>query len=201
MIKAICFDLDGVYFTKKGMEVFQDVLVRLGANREDVHSALYSSNEMMALKKGDMQGRDFVAYLNSFLHISLSKEEFMNYLAEGYEVNEEIKEYILKLRIKGFKTCVCSNNYELRVNALDAKFDFLNDFDFKIFSYQTRYMKPDVLMFQELVKATRLRPEEIAYSDDNYEKLTGALALGINTFVYQDFEQFKEELKKLGVKA
>lgn len=201
MIKAICFDLDGVYFTKRGMEAFQEKLVSLGASKEDVFYALYKSNEMMALKKGDMQGRDFVAYFNSFLHLSLSKEEFMYYLADGYEVNIDIRAFILALRKKGYKTCVCSNNYELRVNALEEKFFFLKDFDYKIFSYQTKHMKPDVLMFQELVRATRLRPEEIAYSDDNYEKLTGALALGINTFVYQDFEQFKEELKKLGVRV
>lgn len=201
MVKAICFDLDGVYFTKKGMELFQETLVRLGASREDVHTALYTSPEVMSVKKGEMQGRDFVAYINSFLHISLSKEEFMNYLSQGYEINSEINDYVLLLRKKGYKTCICSNNYELRVNALDEKFGFLKDFDYKVFSYQTGYLKPDVLMFQELVRTTRLRPQEIAYSDDNYEKLTGALALGINTFVYQDFEQFCDELKKLGVRT
>jgi hypothetical protein len=37
------------------------------------------------------------------------------------------------------------------------------------------------------------------YSDDNPERLQGAKDLGINVFVYENFDQFLQELSQLGI--
>ena len=60
-------------------------------------------------------------------------------------------------------------------------------------------MKPEKGIFKELLKRAGIKPKEMIYSDDNKDKLQGALSLGVNTFVYRNFEQFKNELLKLGV--
>jgi len=61
-------------------------------------------------------------------------------------------------------------------------------------------LKPDKKIFLELVKQANVEPKELAYSDDGEDKIKGALEVGINAFVYKNFEQFKDELVKLGVK-
>jgi putative hydrolase of the HAD superfamily len=82
---------------------------------------------------------------------------------------------------------------------LQLKFQFLDDFDTKVFSYEVGFLKPDKRIFQELVKRSGVKPEEILYSDDCEEKLTGAKEIGIQTFVFRDFDQFMAELKTQGV--
>jgi hypothetical protein len=39
----------------------------------------------------------------------------------------------------------------------------------------------------------------MVYSDDKEDKLTGAKALGIQTFVFHSFDEFVNDLKNLGV--
>ena len=47
----------------------------------------------------------------------------------------------------------------------------------------------------------RFKPEEIVFADDNESRLVGAKELGINTFVYEDFDSFVKSLKELGVEV
>lgn len=200
MIKIMCVDLDGFYFSSESSENFINRLVSLGATREDVIKVLYQSNEARLLFLGEMQNRDFIAYLNSSLNLSLSKEDFINYIASEYQIEEDSRNFINAFRKKGNKICLCSNNYEMRVSALDQKFNFLSDFDYKIFSFKIGYLKPNVLFFQEIINISRSRPSEIVYVDQDENMLSGSMALGINTILYSNLENLEKELKKLGAR-
>jgi FMN phosphatase YigB (HAD superfamily) len=50
-----------------------------------------------------------------------------------------------------------------------------------------------------LLEKLNVKPEELIYSDDNPARLSGAHELGIQTFVFQNFDQFMDELKKRGI--
>jgi len=41
MIKAICFDLDGVYFTEESFKIFKQSIVDLGVEYKDVEYTLH----------------------------------------------------------------------------------------------------------------------------------------------------------------
>jgi HAD superfamily hydrolase (TIGR01509 family) len=99
----------------------------------------------------------------------------------------------------GYKTCICSNNFITRVRGLNDKFSFLDNFDFSVFSYEVGELKPSSIIFEELLVRSKLKPEQLVYSDDNADKLYGAQNLGINTFVFSNATCFKEELARLGV--
>ena len=86
-----------------------------------------------------------------------------------------------------------------RINSLEEKWGIRDLFDVKVFSYEVGIMKPAKEIFQVLVDKTGVLPQEIVYSDDNESKLQGANELGINTFVYTDFERFVKRLEELGV--
>jgi HAD superfamily hydrolase (TIGR01509 family) len=82
---------------------------------------------------------------------------------------------------------------------LDKKFDFLKDFDTRIFSYEVGATKPDEKIFKALIEKTGVRAEEIVFSDDDGKKLEGARKQGITTFVFKGVEDFKQGLKDLKV--
>ncbi len=122
-------------------------------------------------------------------------------MKSSYEINDGVRDYVIKVRNAGYKTYICSNNFETRIRELDNKFDFLSLFDVHVFSYEVGYMKPAKEIFETLVKKSGVRPEEIVYSDDDETKMQGAKELGINTFLYTDFDSFVKHLEVLGVKV
>lgn len=199
MIKAICFDLDGVYFTKIGMESFVESLVSMGCDRDKIMYAIFKSDEMKSFKRGEISEFDFWNYINTTLGLNKTVSEYKDLLVSGYEVNTEVQVYILELRSKGYKTCICTNNFETRISTLEARFGFLQNFDVKIISYEKGILKPDKEIFKSLIVESGLDASEIAYSDDNEDKLLGAKELGIEAFVYVDFDQFQQKLVELGI--
>lgn len=200
MIKAICFDLDGVYFTSAGMQGFAKRLGSLCRDEEKARQAVFASDEMKSFKQGKLTEEAYWDYVNSFLGLTLSVEEYKKLLGDKYEVNIEVETLVKRVRSHGYKTCICSNNFETRIDVLQNRFRFLDNFDVVVLSYQTGMTKPDKAIFQKLVEKSMVRPDEIFYSDDAEGKLAGAKELGIKTSVYTTFEDFEETLKELGVR-
>lgn len=198
MIKAICFDLDGVYFKSSGFQLFKDSLIELGAKIDDINLYLHG-DPMNAFKRGEVSEGDYWASSIKALGIDITISQVKEMLVKNYAVDPEVQSIVLKAREAGYKTCVCSNNFVTRIRGLNDKFSFLDNFDFSVFSYEVNDLKPSPVIFKELLLQSGVRPEQMVYSDDNADKLYGAQELGINTFVFSDTAQFKKELVKLGV--
>ena len=198
MIKAVCFDLDGVFFTKEGMASFKRKITELGVPDEERDFVLFGE-PMLAFKRDELTEGEYWDLAISRWGIGKTQEELVELLGAGYEVDPEVRGVVEAARESGYKTCICSNNFRSRIRVLQERFDFLRYFDVAVFSYEVGVTKPDKRIFEELVRQAAVQPEELVYSDDSEEKLQGALELGINAFVYEDFGQFKERLVSLGV--
>jgi putative hydrolase of the HAD superfamily len=131
--------------------------------------------------------------------LNLTAEEFMKIYVDGCSTDENVVKIVRELREKGYKTMICTDNFPARIKGMQDKFGFLNDFDVKIISYEVGATKASPVIYRELIKQSGVLPEEIVFSDDDEKKLMAANGLGIYTFVYENFEQFMDELKKLGV--
>jgi len=199
MIKAITFDLDGVYFTKESFQNFKRNLPKTVNDLDKINQVLYSSPQMRDFKTGKLTESEYWQWASSQLGITVPLELISQILAESYVIDPAVANYVRDVRGRGIKTCICSNNFPTRVAALASKFNFLQDFDVAVFSYQAGVLKPDPLIFRSLVHQLQLDPSQVAYSDDDPSKLEGATALGIHTFTYQSFPQFIQELERLGV--
>jgi epoxide hydrolase-like predicted phosphatase len=198
MIKAICFDLDGVYFTKGSFVKFKQA-IGIKSTVEKTDFVFHGSAQILDYKKGLITENEFWDYARQELCITYTNEEIFKMLRDSYTVDEKVVDVVKQIKKLGYKTCICSNNFEARIKELDEKFDFLKDFDVQIFSYKVGVTKPDKRIFEELVKTSGINPNEILYSDDSPEKLVGAKELGINVFVYENFAQFLETIKSFGV--
>ena len=199
MIKAICFDLDGVYFSENGFKSFKQKIIDMGADTEKVKYYLHGE-PMLEFKRGTTKEQEYWQNAVEYLELKISPEKLVNLLPLGYEINQEVHGTVLKVRKNGYKTCICSNNFETRVRLLDEKFDFIKNFDVPIFSYEVGVIKPDKKIFEILVESAEVLPKELIYSDDSEMALQGAKEVGINAFVYEGFDKFKNKLIELGVK-
>lgn len=197
MIKAVTFDLDGVYFTPQSFKSFKNNLPKSVADENKVDWVLYKSEEMRSFKLGKISEDIYWDFVRRELGTSLDNQEIFKLLRNCYSINPEVKDYVREIRSKGIKTCICSNNFVTRIRELDAKFGFQKDFDIKIYSYEVGAMKPDKTIFSALINQTGAKPDEIIYTDDDEHKLQGATDLGINTYTYTDFTTYKKQVDSL----
>ena len=199
MILAITFDLDGVYFPN-GKGNFIKALGGLGIPEDEAKRVFLKSDQMNKLYKcGKMSDEEYWAWAVGEWKLDKTPQELMGLLIAGYDVNENVIQTIKTIRANGFKAVVCSNNFPARVNGLQDRFRFLDNFDASVFSYEVGECKPSEVIFSELTKRAGGSAESIVFADDNPDNLSGAKNLGITTFLYEGFDKFMEQLKGLGV--
>lgn len=199
MIKAICLDLDGVYFLN-GKSNFIKALVKLGVSEDEAKRVFLKSDEMnKQYKLGKLTDDEYWGWALKEWKLTLSIKEIVDLLIKGYETNEPAVKYIKKVRKAGYKTLICTNNFPARINGLQKRFGFLDDFDTTVLSYEIGSVKPSKKIFQTLINKSEVYPVEIFYSDDDDVALSAVKELGINTFLYADFDSFINQLNILGV--
>lgn len=196
MIKAITFDLDGVYFTEDSFSRFKSSLPVSDITKLDF---LSKSESMMSFKRGDLTEDQFWDLARQEIGIDLSNQQIFELIYQAYEVNQDVVDYVKKVRSQGIKTCICTNNFPTRINAVNKKFNFLSDFDVQVFSYEVGAVKPDPKIFQTLIEKSGVLPEEIFYADDKEANVTAAKSLGINAIVYTTFEDFVQKLQSFSI--
>lgn len=199
MIKAITFDLDGVYFVN-GKSNFIANIVNLGVSEDEAKRVFLQSDEMNVLyKTGKMTDDEFWSWAGKEWKLNKTPKELMELLISGYEVDENVVETVKKVRGNGYKTLICTNNFPARINGLQERFKFLDDFDGKSISYEVGSSKPDTKIYQKLIEVSGVNANEIIYADDNNDNISEAQKVGINAFFYEGFDKFVEILRELNV--
>lgn len=199
MIKAITFDLDGVYFPK-GKKEFLRSLIDLGVSREKAEEVFFGNKMNKEYKLGEISDNEFWSWAIKEWNIDLTVDEIITLMIKGYGVDKKVEELVKKCKESGYKTLICSNNFPARINGLQKRFGFLKNFDITVYSYEAGIAKPNKEIFEELVRKSKVKPEEIIFADDDKEKISGAKEIGIQAFIYEGFDKFFNKLKELGVK-
>ena len=199
MIKAVTFDLDGVYFSGNSYQNFKNSFPNSVSNPDLVNLVLSQSTQMMDFKKGLLSETEFWDYARQALQTNLDNDAIAALIADSYQVNPQVVSVVRKVRSLGIKTCICTNNFPTRINALNQKFGFLSDFDVQVFSYQIGAIKPDLNIFHSLISQSGCQPSEIVFADDVLQNVDGALSLGIKSFIYTGFDDFVNHLRELEV--
>lgn len=199
MIKVITFDLDGVYFPN-GKANFKKAILALGVGEEEFSRVFARSPEMNSeYKLGKITDEEFWTWAGKEWNVPLSWQQLTDLLVSGYDVDTRIVDVIHTVRAKGYKTAICTSNFPARIDGLQERFKFLDDFDIKVISYEVGYNKPDQQIYQKLVEFSQVPPEEIVFADDNLESVENSRSVGITTFLYESFDTYIEQLRSVGV--
>ena len=199
-IKAICFDLDGVYFTPQGKQSFHRALSEeFGADPGKVDEIMYRSNAMRDLVTGRIEPHEFWEYLRNETNITADDDVLLARWVRDYKVDENVQKAVRSAKRQGYITCVCTNNNSARLPILKSEFKLNEEFNVIVSSHEIGFTKPSKEIFQSLLEEVAVQPNELVYSDDNSDRLQGAKDLGITVFVYENFQQFLNQLKEFGV--
>jgi HAD superfamily hydrolase (TIGR01493 family) len=77
-------------------------------------------------------------------------------------------------------------------------FQWLALFDSLTFSCELGTVKPDRRIYQACLDALALPADQCLFVDDSLANVEGAIALGMAGIHFQDFDQFEQELARIG---
>ncbi|MBN2016378.1 hypothetical protein JW766_06145 [Candidatus Dojkabacteria bacterium] len=202
MVKGIICDLDGAYFINGKENFIKNIVARYDVPERDLRTVFFSSDAMMDYKRGKISDRDYWNEFRKRLSIEASIDELIQVLLNGYSQDENIVNLMRGFFDRGLVTALCSNNFHARVNGLDKKYNFLQDFSVKIFSYEVGRLKLEGFdMFQEVLKRSSLKAEEILLFDNGIENVAHARSFGLIAVLYKDYSDLVQKFSELGIKV
>mgnify|MGYP003187238590 CR=1 FL=1 len=197
--KNIIFDLGGVLLDldiNRCMTEFEKV------GLHDIRRWMTGTNELGFLKeyeRGDLTTPQFREKIREEAGRALSdKETDRVWNSMLKEIPEYKLELLLTLR-KKYRLYLLSNTNDLHWNVCIPKFEYrglrVGDFFTHVFlSYQMHQAKPDIVIFQTVLKEAKLLPEETLFIDDSLENCRAAASLGINVFHYVPGDDLEMQL-------
>lgn len=196
MTKAVIFDLNGVFLQS---EFLSDRWHRQypQVSADEFVGAL---KEVLAIARQPGVSSAFKLWephLKKW-QIEISENDFWHFWFSGEHLVPELLDYAKKLRQKGVKVFILSNNFRERTGYYRENFpEIFSAVDNAYFSWETGFVKPDPSAFLNVLEKNNLRPEEAIFFDDQDKNLSSASALGINAVKFQNLEQLEEDLKHL----
>jgi HAD superfamily hydrolase (TIGR01509 family) len=197
MHTAVVFDLGGVYFTSGIETVLNRIAVKYGLSKEKVRRE-YLTRLRRKYPTTEAEVRSVWRVFAKDFDFKETPEELERIENGGYVPLAETIAILRKLRSGGVRVYYLSDNTIDRVRRLNEKYNFLDDFEGGVFSYNILSCKPDVRMYQALLKKFNLKATEVVFIDDRLENLAPARKLGMAVIHFKNPLQLRRDLRKLG---
>lgn len=128
--------------------------------------------------------------------VNLTKEQFFDFWFSAEKEIPELIEIAKKIKEKGIKIFILSNNFLERADYYKQNFKFLGEIFEKVYySWQTGFVKPNPEAFRSLLIENNLKPGECVYFDNSKENVDVAVDLGMKSFIFEDAESLKKALR------
>jgi HAD superfamily hydrolase (TIGR01509 family) len=108
--------------------------------------------------------------------------------------NFKLIDFIKKLREKGIKCYLMTNQEKYRTEYMKKEMNFDNIFDQIFSSAYIGYKKPDIKFYEsvynEINREFKVDKNQILFFDDGEKEVRGAVNFGIEAYLYEDFDKF-----------
>lgn len=194
MIKAIIFDLNGIFVTSPKLSD------RFAADfGVPIATFLPKLSEIMNKVRQPNAGPSF-QYWEPVLAewgVKLSEQQFWDYWFKTEQTSNEIVEFTTSLRNKGIKIFILSNNFKERADYY-SHYPWLRDAVDKVyFSWQTGLVKPNPEAWINVLKENNLAADECLYFDDQEKNLKAAESIGIKSFMFTTADDLKRIVENI----
>ncbi len=182
-IKAIIFDYFGVVSSDQYWQ-----LVKRDKNvRSDFGDLADSVNT------GEITWGQFVKTVSKKIN---KPESEIQQLYENERLDPRLIDYIASLRPK-YKTALLTNAHHDFLDPLIKKAHLHEVFDEIIISSQTGFIKPEPGIYIHALQKLQILPQEAVFIDDIARNVDGASAVGLESILYTDFDDFKVKIQEI----
>lgn len=192
----VIFDVFGVLMSS-GFSSSADDLVRvLGRSKEEIEQVYVKWEEPFDL--GEIGQEQFWTHVLSDLDVSCSWRALNQLVLSNYRPNERALA-LLRSSSQFQPTHILSNTRRDWFDVLDAAYGITRHADRTFLSCDIGLKKPDVRVYQHVVRALDCPPEHVIMIDDRQENIEAARSVGLNGIVFHTADETAGALRDLGV--
>ena len=213
MIKTVIFDLGGVLLDLDMPACF-DRIRNLGV---DIHALAEYGNDKDTPKSVICEGMAISGVMNDYQVGNISTADFMSVVQSFAKKGTTYKDvldawnsclitihsykldYLKELRMRGYKVYLLSNTNDAHWKYIVEKWftePLSNYFDNVFLSQEMHLAKPDVRIFQEVLKCVDTPADECLFIDDSKANCKSAETLGIRTYNAPVLTDYRTEIEK-----
>lgn len=149
---------------------------------------------------GRMSEREYWHYVLTKTHASTNNVDFAISLARSYQQwKPGMQQLLVDLHSSGLILAMITTTHKEMLEFKKVKFQIDEYFSYIISSCETGLMKPDPEIFRLALKRVGGYASECIFIDDMPNNADAAFKLGIQSIVFENSLQCREELIKLGV--
>jgi putative hydrolase of the HAD superfamily len=203
-IGAVISDFGGV-LTSPMLDSFAGFQDASGISLEQLGVAIgklwerEGAHPLFELETGRMTEARFLALISEQLSIQLGREVTLHGFAERYfehlHPNEPMIEYMRKLRERGYKLAICTNNVREWERLWRAKLPVDEIFEVVVDSAFVGTRKPEPQIYEITLERLGVTPETALLIDDLELNCDAARALGIEAIWFRSTEQAIAEVE------
>jgi putative hydrolase of the HAD superfamily len=196
-IKAIVFDMGGVFVQTKDKNPRTQLAQRLGLSYEELSQVVFESETAQLATEGTIEEAAHWTFIAN--HFDLNDAQLNRFWDDfwgGDALDQELYAFARGLK-KKYALGLLSNAWDGARNLLKRKFGFLEIFDVAIFSAEAKMAKPDPKFYHWMLDALKVKAGETIFVDDFIENIQAARNLGFNTVHFISTPQAIEEINKI----
>jgi len=199
-IKAIGFDIGGVMLPYSIPQQKQYIADSLGVSLDEVMRVY--RKYLPLLETSAMDTEEFWADLIADTGSKADPKESIHIWTDHYIRENPIIPKMIglvdKLREKGYRTGILSN-IDAAHGVINLHRHIFEHFDEVLLSYQVGVRKPDSAAFRLLARRLNVDLEELIFIDDLPLNVAAAQDIGINTILFESYEQLVIDLNKMQI--
>lgn len=207
-VKGIIFDIGGVLVTG-GVQrlnpkrvhtsgVHQIIAKKLGITIDQYLDSIDTAYAKSI--EGQISKSTLLSVLSLNLNYPKDKLEklFIYAYRKIYKKNKKLFSLVKKLKKKGYKVAILSDQWHLSKEALVQKKDF-EIFEKQVISCDVGIRKPNPEIYKMILDKLNLNAEETIFIDNQTWNLIPAHKMGIKTILFTSNKKLKEQLSRFGV--
>ena len=122
-----------------------------------------------------------------------SSERIFEYV---WKKDKNLLNFIRQQKANGLKIGIISNVAQYQFDEFFSRKEQAELFDFLVLSGEVGCAKPNSRIFKIAIEKSNVLPSEIAFFDDSILNVEAAQKVGIQGFLYKNWEDFSEEFKE-----
>ena len=194
MINNMIFDIGGVLLDYNP-KTYLDKLNIPEDIRKSLNDIIFHNSKWRDCLNGIIDNKELMEYLINYN--SKYKEEIEKILKDEnlkymLPPNQEIIDYYIKLKKKGYKLYLCSNITESTYNYIRDNFNIIQEADGGVFSCFENISKPNSKIYYSLIKKFKINVNESVFIDDTKKNIEMAKQIGFKTILFEDKKQIEE---------
>jgi putative hydrolase of the HAD superfamily len=196
--KVIVFDLGNTLIRLDHNISARKIANLCHVDSKKVYDTFFDCDLTRSFERGEISAAEFHRKASELLGVKVPYRDFVAIWNDIFWEDEGSCALARELK-KDYRLFLLSNVNRLHFEYIRQRFPIMKIFDKVIVSFMVGAIKPDRLIFEEVIKKAGCDKEEILYIDDRQDLVDEARKLGIDSIRYEGADKLKTELVSKGV--